>query len=356
MAVTLLLDSPGAGSVAVQQSPLAELCACLHALDEPGHHPASAGWVARAHRGVDGGLLATATAWAPLWGAFRARYLLPLSAGPRRTLAAELREVAELPVGDFVAMTVQALIGKNETELVPSLGDDMLHRLRLISTSRMEIGARLRADPEAFRGELLDFLAAFAAAAFDAEWPALRPALDRDGALRDRELRNRGARALADYPAAAVATGPSAGPLRIVFDKLYNATARVHAGRPCLLVPTVHGRPHFVIKHYPGYPVVIQYSPDEAATPTLETARRRLAVLQDPTRLRLCYAILRHPVPTAELATQLGMTAPQVSRHLRRLREAQLVHTHRRGSVVYYQLDAAAVERLGPDLLSVLYR
>ncbi|MEV1178385.1 metalloregulator ArsR/SmtB family transcription factor [Nonomuraea sp. NPDC049784] len=111
-----------------------------------------------------------------------------------------------------------------------------------------------------------------------------------------------------------------------------------------------------MIKHYPGYPVVIQYSADGAATPTLETARRRLAALQDPTRLRLAYAILRNPVATSELATQLGMSAPQVSRHLRRLREAQLVHTHRRGSVVYYQLDADAVERLGPDLLSVLYR
>ncbi|MGN9838134.1 DUF5937 family protein [Nonomuraea sp. H19] len=355
MAVTLLLDPSGAGAIAVQQSPLAELCACLHVLDEPGHHPASARWVARAHRETDGGLLATAAAWAPLWGAFRARYLLPLSPGPRRTLAGELREVAELPIGDFVAMTVQALIGKNGAVPALSLGDDMLHRLRLISTSRMEIGARLRADPEAFRGELLGFLTAFAAAAFDAEWPALRPDLDRDGALRERDVRRRGALALADLPTAAATSTPD-GPVRIVFDKLYAATARVHPGRPCLIVPTVHGRPHFVIKHYPGYPVVIQYGADEPATPTLETVRRRLAALQDPTRLRLCYAILRNPVATAELATQLGMTAPQVSRHLRRLREAQLVHTHRRGSVVYYQLDAAAVERLGPDLLSVLYR
>jgi DNA-binding transcriptional ArsR family regulator len=56
------------------------------------------------------------------------------------------------------------------------------------------------------------------------------------------------------------------------------------------------------------------------------------------------------------LAKQLGMSAPQVSRHLRKLREAELVHAHRRGSVVYYQLDAAEIERLGPQLLSVLYR
>ncbi|MFI6734392.1 DUF5937 family protein [Nonomuraea sp. NPDC050451] len=355
VAVTLLLDSPGTGSVAVQQSPLAELCACLHVLDEPGHHPGSASWVARAHAGLDSELLATAAAWAPLWSAFRARYLLPLSAGPARTLDGELREVAGLPIGDFVAMTVQALIGKNDTELAPRLSDEVLHRLRLISSSRMEIGARLRADPEAFRGELLGFLADFAAAAFDAEWPSLRPALDRDRAERVRDLHRRGALALADLPTASTSSD-GRRPLRIVFDKLYNATARVDEGRPCLLVPTVHGRPHFVIKHYPGYPVVIQYSADGAATPTLETARRRLAALQDPTRLRLAYAILRNPVATSELAIQLGMTAPQVSRHLRRLREAQLVHTHRRGSVVYYQLDADAVERLGPDLLSVLYR
>ncbi|MEV0624103.1 DUF5937 family protein [Nonomuraea sp. NPDC050404] len=355
MAVTLLLDSPGTESIAVRQSPMAELCACLHAFDEPGHHPASAGWVARAHAELDTALLATAAVWAPLYGAFRARYLLPLSASPRRTLEEELHEVAGLPIGDFVAMTVQALIGKNETELAPHLSDEVLHRLRLISSSRMEIGARLRADPEGVRAELLDFLAAFAAAVFDAEWPVLRRTLDRDGALRERDLRRKGAMTLGDFPTAAVASPPG-GRLRIVFDKLYNATTRVHDGRPCLLVPTVHGRPHFVIKHYPGYPVVIQYSADGAGTPTLETARRRLAALQDPTRLRLCYAILRNPVATAELATQLGMSAPQVSRHLRRLREAQLVHTHRRGSVVYYQLDAEAVERLGPDLLSVLYR
>lgn len=355
MAVTLLLDSPTTGSVAVQQSPLAELCASLHAFDEPGHHPASAGWVARAHADLDTALLATAAVLAPLWGPFRARYLLPLSAGPRRTLEEELREVAALPVGDFVAMTVQALIGKNDTELAPRLSDETVQRLRLISSSRMEIGARLRADPEGVRGELLDFLAAFAAAVFDAEWPALRRVLDRDGALRERDLRRKGPLALADFPTASAAQG-SGGPPRIVFDKLYNATARVDDRHPCLLVPTVHGRPHFVIKHYPGYPVVIQYSADGVGTPTLETARRRLAALQDPTRLRLCYAILRNPVATAELANQLGMTAPQVSRHLRRLREAELVHTHRRGSVVYYQLDADAIERLGPDLLSVLYR
>ncbi|WP_078603107.1 MULTISPECIES: ArsR family transcriptional regulator [unclassified Streptomyces] len=45
------------------------------------------------------------------------------------------------------------------------------------------------------------------------------------------------------------------------------------------------------------------------------------------------------------------MTSPQVSRHLRKLREAGLVLTHWEGTAVYYRLDTDAIGRLGPDLL-----
>ncbi|MEI8412400.1 MULTISPECIES: ArsR/SmtB family transcription factor [unclassified Kribbella] len=350
VAVTLLLPapalSPDPSPITVRTSPLAELCACLHALDEPDHHPAAARWVARVHAGADEDLLSRATAWAPLWSAFRARYLLPLTPGPRRTLEEELQDIEAIPIDDFVTMTLQALIGKNNA----AIGDDVLHRLRLISSSRLELGSRVRADPDGFRTSLLDFLTDFAAAAFTPEWPAMKAVLDREATAREHTLHRRGPLALADLPAATALDG------RIVLDKLYNATVQIDAHRPCLLVPTLYGQPHFVVKHYPGYPVVIQYGMSPSTAPSLETIRHRLAVLQDPTRLRLCYAILRNPVATSELANQLGMSAPQVSRHLRKLREAELVHVHRRGSVVYYQLDAAAIERLGPQLLSVLYR
>ncbi|MCG5211745.1 DUF5937 family protein [Streptosporangium soli] len=365
MTVTLLLGSPHERSVLLHQSPLAELCACLHALDEPGHHPGSARWVATAHSEVDDTLLARAVTWAPLWSAFRARYLLPVSAATKATLDAELAGIEALPPADFVAMTVQALIGKNDTALAgPDLSDGVMHRLWLISSSRLELGLRLREDPGGFRRRLLDFLADFSAAAFEREWPQVKPLLEHDAALRRRALRRRGPLVLGDFPTATTHDDPP----RVTLDKLYNATARIDEHRPCILIPTVHGRPHFVVKHFPGYPVVIQHGIEHGIqqgvehgaaddpVPSLETVRRRLAALQDPTRLKLCYAILRNPVATAELATQLGMTAPQVSRHLRRLREAGLVHFHRRGPVVYYQLDAEAIGRLGPDLLSVLYR
>jgi DNA-binding transcriptional ArsR family regulator len=59
---------------------------------------------------------------------------------------------------------------------------------------------------------------------------------------------------------------------------------------------------------------------------------------------------------TTELAEQYAMTPPQMSRHLRRLREAGMVVTHRRGAQVHYQLDQEAVRTLGHDLLAALHR
>ncbi|WP_232668657.1 ArsR/SmtB family transcription factor [Pseudonocardia sp. TRM90224] len=355
VAVTLIVDPAATGAVTVRRSPLAELCACLHSVEEAAHHPFSAGWVARVHASVDPGLLARAATFAPLWSAFRARYMLPLTATGSRTIESELAELAELaalPIDDFTAMTVQALIGKNSTELMTLAAAELMPRLRLISSSRLAIGMRVRGDPVGFRAELVDFLAAFAADAFAEEWAQVRSIIDRAAADRDRDIRRRGPQTLTDLPTHL----PGDDPTRFVFDKLYAATAEVDGQRPCVLVPTAHGRPHFVIKHFPGYPVVVQYSANVATAPSVESIRRTLAALLDPTRLQVCYAILRTPVATAELATQLRMTRPQVSRHLRSLREAGLVHTHRNGAAVYYQLDIEAIERIGPELLSVLYR
>jgi DNA-binding transcriptional ArsR family regulator len=57
---------------------------------------------------------------------------------------------------------------------------------------------------------------------------------------------------------------------------------------------------------------------------------------------------------TADLADRLGMTRPQVSRHLRVLRDLGLVRVDRRGRHVLYRLDLATVERLGTDVAAAL--
>ena len=243
-------------------------------------------------------------------------------------------------------MTLQALIGKNNA----AIGDDVLHRLRLISSSRLELGTRVREDPDGFRRKLIEFLTDFAAAAFNPRMAGGQGRARAGGRCPRAALHRRGTIALADLPAATAIDG------RIVLDKLYSATVQIDAQRPCLLVPTLYGQPHFVVKHYPGYPVVIQYGTSPSTAPSLETIRHRLAVLQDPTRLRLCYAILRNPVATSELANQLGMTRRRCPGTCAGSARPSSSTSIGGGSVVYYQLDAAAIERLGPQLLSVLYR
>lgn len=60
--------------------------------------------------------------------------------------------------------------------------------------------------------------------------------------------------------------------------------------------------------------------------------------LGDPTRLMLLYALHNHEKNVTELAEELSMPQPTVSRHLKVLRERDLVTTRREGVAVYYAL------------------
>jgi DNA-binding transcriptional ArsR family regulator len=53
-----------------------------------------------------------------------------------------------------------------------------------------------------------------------------------------------------------------------------------------------------------------------------------LAVLAEPTRLRILDLLLDQPRSVGELVADLDTTQPSTSKHLRVLREAGLVHVH----------------------------
>jgi len=70
----------------------------------------------------------------------------------------------------------------------------------------------------------------------------------------------------------------------------------------------------------------------------------------DPKRVLILYALNEGPLCVGELAGQIGLAQPAVSRHLRVLRERGLVTTMRRGQSIYYALgDHRLIEAL--DLL-----
>ncbi len=76
--------------------------------------------------------------------------------------------------------------------------------------------------------------------------------------------------------------------------------------------------------------------------------------LADPKRILMLYALGERPMHVNEIAEALHVPQPTVSRHLKVLRERQLVATEREGASVRYSLaDERVIEALD-TLRSVL--
>lgn len=77
--------------------------------------------------------------------------------------------------------------------------------------------------------------------------------------------------------------------------------------------------------------------------------------LGDPTRLLIIYALSKQQRYVSELAAELDIPQPTISRHLKILRERALVSTTREANAVYYTLtDERIIEAL--DLLRGILR
>jgi ArsR family transcriptional regulator len=79
---------------------------------------------------------------------------------------------------------------------------------------------------------------------------------------------------------------------------------------------------------------------------TLERIAETFAVLGDPTRVKIVFALSQRELCVCDMARLLGLTEPAVSHHLRLLRNLRLVKYQRKGKMVYYSLDDDHIERL----------
>jgi DNA-binding transcriptional ArsR family regulator len=361
MAISFLLEGLRPSRVAVGCSPLAELMACLHVLTEQEHHPRQLHWARTTAAALPADLTTALRRFAPLWARYRCRFLLPLAAPLDRCLAEELDSLAALDLGVFTEHISYALAGVDLGDLGGILEDQASQRLvlrdaRRRSYMREELADRLFADPEALRSELIDVLRACAAPFFDEYWARVQ------GHLHDasEKLLKR----FADEPVALVlaSLGPASryerAPDRVIYDKLQHAVINL-AVRPCLIVPSIQSFPHLLIKSEPRLPVVVHapVSPaEDGRAPSLAEVKARLAVLNDPHRLALCRHLAGEAITTSELARRSGMSAPQVSRHIERLRSAGLVTSSRDGRFVYHRLSTDVMMQLGVDLLGAILR
>lgn len=123
--------------------------------------------------------------------------------------------------------------------------------------------------------------------------------------------------------------------------------------------PSVFGTPDHVIDLWEGH-LALTYavSPvgamprDELAPP--EVLSRMLKALGDESRLKIMKLILDRRRCTQELAGELELSEPTVSKHLKILREAELLGAEKAGNYVYYSLRLERIAELQMRILDFL--
>ncbi len=78
--------------------------------------------------------------------------------------------------------------------------------------------------------------------------------------------------------------------------------------------------------------------------------------LGDPTRLRVLGAILAGRKNVTQIVRELGLAQPQVSYHLRRLKDVGLAVEEKQGRWVYYEASRESDDAAVRSLLSLLGR
>ncbi|MFF8955282.1 ArsR/SmtB family transcription factor [Streptomyces sp. NPDC014894] len=85
-----------------------------------------------------------------------------------------------------------------------------------------------------------------------------------------------------------------------------------------------------------------------------EIAARMFKALGDPVRLRLFSSVASHEGGEACVCdiSDVGVSQPTVSHHLKKLKEAGLLTSERRGTWVYYRVEPSVLAAMGTMLVS----
>ena len=75
----------------------------------------------------------------------------------------------------------------------------------------------------------------------------------------------------------------------------------------------------------------------------MQDAAKLMEMLSQPVRLKILCILLDGEQSVLKLADMAGLSQPAMSHHLRKLREAGLVHTRRDAQTIYYSLKGNEV-------------
>ncbi|MHC0431861.1 DUF5937 family protein [Streptomyces sp. O3] len=369
MSVTIDISGLPPERVTALPSPLSELGMALHALTEPGHHPGLQGWATATAARLNPCLADRLCEAEFLWRSSFSDVFLPFAgipggaALPGGTLGEDLDQLDKLSDNQFVDAALEFTC--QPTYGLPSHPEpltDPATRQRALDLSatrgpqQVNFTRRLLDDPPVVRRWFRELMEDCDEAFFADTWARLGPELAADARHKNELLRRRGLGEALAATSQAVALDEGNGTITV--DKLADGHTRT-AGGGLLLVPTSLGAPHLMVLHRYAWQPVIHYpvaAPALSARSSVRQLTRRMEALAHPARMRLCRYLARGPHTTGELADALGMSAPEISRHLAVLKKAGLLTSERRGRYVLHQLDLSTVARLGSDFIEGVLR
>ncbi|BCY14726.1 DUF5937 family protein [Actinoplanes sp. L3-i22] len=193
-------------------------------------------------------------------------------------------------------------------------------------------------DPAAGLARLSDEIAAYWARAIAPDWPRMHALLDADVRRRAHHLATDGAAAVLNDLHERVAWRDGT----LLVDQRHCTAPDVADGSGLVLIPSVFAWPSVLTVSSWGTPQVA-YPAAGVATLWEESSRLpgALDALVGAGRARIL-SELGSPLSTTELARRTGITAGGVSQHLRILRAAGLIATHREGRLLLNSRTRAA--------------
>ena len=224
--------------------------------------------------------------------------------------------------------------------------------------------ARMIADPEGFRRDALRVLDIFATEIFAADWPRLRPQLEKS-ATETRALLSGG-----DWPSIGRELG-----LNIEFDLAKRQMRALRGGYAlpfaglgeAIFLPSAFNELQFwtVLEHPSQTDPLIPYL-DPAIRLSLQPASssgaaqvRDVALvfraLGDATRFAMAGLLARRSMSSAELGRQLSLSKPTVAHHVHELRQAGLLTEQSDGKAVILSLDRGAIDALSAATAARLF-
>ncbi|WP_054952018.1 ArsR/SmtB family transcription factor [Flaviflexus massiliensis] len=363
MPITLDLTNVSSADVAVHPSPLAELMAIFHALAASDHHLDMSREVVTVRDSMPTGLQRDLRGLSPLWVRFRFRGMLPMGS-KRLSLDEEVKGLQEVPIEVLRPMMVESIYGsrlpagfsiENDADI-----DWFIAECCKKGEAREDLAAQFLQDPENIRARLLEVIERCRSSFFEQRWIGLRTALDERATIIRQTIDREGVpRALSDF---IDGTKHLDGSSTVIFDKL-QTVGIAGEGSKLVLVPSWWTHPHVLVKYDRKYadktvPIVIQFTAlsPVSSTMSLDLLRQQMSILADGARSELCRHLVNDEYTTSELARRTGMGAPQVSRHLTRLREVGLVESTRDGKMVKHRLRTDVVYSIGLEFLRLLTR